>query len=75
MDMKDLVLTIRLRPDQLQLILVKLGACPFVEVAELISLLKSQGEAGIAAAQQQMKIQAEAPGNGIAQVRDEHGLN
>lgn len=59
---KDFVITLRLRPDQVNLVLVKLGACPFAEVAEVISHIKMQGDAALKSRQQQ--LQAEI-GNGL----------
>lgn len=59
----DLVITIRLRPEQINLILAKLGQCPFTEVVEVISTIKQQGDAAIQAARQQ------AAGNGVEQIK------
>jgi hypothetical protein len=49
---KDFVITVRLTALQVNLILSKLGQCPFVEVAELINELKQQGDAAVEAARQ-----------------------
>lgn len=45
--MDNIIITVRLKTDQVNLILQKLGQCPFVEVAELIGLIKEQGDAAL----------------------------
>jgi hypothetical protein len=65
MELKDIPVTVRLRADQVNLILAKLVLCPYGEVAELITTLKQQGDAALMVAQRAQPLPP--PGsNGVA---------
>ena len=65
MDPQTIVIRLHLKFDQINLLLGKLGACPFNEVADLIAVIRQQTAASIEEAQRpQQGMQARSPANG-----------